>query len=60
MFKWREWRGFKGEKTIATAEIGTLVEVLYDGEDAFQRVPISHVDWTNPRWAPAIWRPAQG
>jgi hypothetical protein len=59
MFKWREWRGFKGERTIASAKPDTLVDVLYDGEAAYQRVPAGTVDWKDAGRAPAIWRPAQ-
>jgi hypothetical protein len=59
MFKWREWRGLKGEQAAATAKLGTLVDVLFDGDACYQRMPAANVDWSDVRRAPALWRPAQ-
>jgi hypothetical protein len=59
MFKWREWRGAKGESTIASALPGTFVDVLFEGAAAYERIPASLVDWTRSDRAPVLWRPAQ-
>jgi hypothetical protein len=58
MYKWREWRGLDGERTIASARPGTLVDVLYSDEITFERLPAAEVDWAGVRRQPALWRPA--
>jgi hypothetical protein len=49
MFKWREWRGPKGERAIASAKFGTFVDVLFDGAEAYERLPASSIDWRRAR-----------
>jgi hypothetical protein len=59
MYKWREWRGPKGELTIASAKPGTFVDVLFEGAEAYERLPASSIDWTREDRAPIMWRPSQ-